>query len=282
MKIIENTLKNWPDWNWKDRTLFLILVSGITLFLSTISIAIFKIPTIIGASMVLCIIVWLIIEVTTKLLGVVTKNVNLLLVLPFSIWVLIFSFGWQCLITAKFPAISKTLSNIRFPLSGVEQVVNDDEKNIYVYSLFFHRIQKFDRDGNFVTGWFAPAGGSHRLYVKDKTVILIDQGRRNIKLYFDVQGHQIKPSIEPKIVDNEPFVGEYRIRVSAIWGSCVLKNTDHSAYVVVKDPWQLWIMAMPYPAFIFVAVIIFLKLLLRLWVRGKEIHTRTQVSSSTI
>lgn len=51
--------------------------------------------------------------------------------------------------------LDKLLSKVEFPFSEASHVVVDSQDNVYVFSQFNKRIQKYNKDGRFQFGWFA-------------------------------------------------------------------------------------------------------------------------------
>jgi hypothetical protein len=155
----------------------------------------------------------------------------------------------------------------RFPLGDLESIAVDSEGNIYCGTNFYSRIQAYSPDGKFLRGWFIDAsGGYFQIKIDDQDNLHVGTARGDHHYIFSTKGElfsvkEMSPKEETKVFGDTYYSlpqdsdgNVYKIR-NGILLPRVIKITPKGAEsVVVSDPFHLWFIKGPFPAFIWIVI----------------------------
>lgn len=71
------------------------------------------------------------------------------------------------------PKLNRLLRKVEFPFSEASHVVADSDGSIYVYSQFNLRIQKYNKYGSFLFGWYASNWKNAEVAIDEKNFIYV-------------------------------------------------------------------------------------------------------------
>lgn len=176
-----------------------------------------------------------------------------------------FAAGFICACVTLFnkPMVSTWA---RFPLGVLDCVAVDNRGNIYCGLAFYGRIQVYSPEGKFLRGWFVNAGGgglrmkidkdnhlhvcpakSNNLYVFNTNGLLLSSNAMMPKerdLYFEYNPYQAAEDAEGN---------PYTILPKLLVVPRVVKIVPTGeTLTVVSDPFYLWFIQGPFPAFIWI------------------------------
>ena len=192
--------------------------------------------------------IWVVAQVSTMIPGIV--------------WLNVFLFCFVCWLatSAGFRGVS---SQIRFPLAHPEGLAVDSQGRVYCISSFYNRLQVFDANGSFVRGWFVNIPNSaHHLTIDPNTEhVRVAIQKTGVNFFFDIDGRLVGKKIRKDYLDEfgakSPIKAEgvlgnsYMIKHAFLFPRIVRRNPDGRESVIAKDPFGLWLVAMPLPGFAF-------------------------------
>lgn len=112
------------------------------------------------------------------------------------LWAFIPLFG--SILYRPFPEMFNFLESFEFPFSSLEGAVADSNGNIYIDIGSYGRIQKYDRDGNFLYGFSYGNVGSAELIIDcNDRLYTGSYGKENILKIFSSEGKLIEKLSEP-------------------------------------------------------------------------------------
>jgi hypothetical protein len=184
--------------------------------------------------------------------------------------VLIFAWIFPAL-TWIFPALSLhnilatkfgiDTSHVRFPRISRKGIAVDSKGRIYCAVFFYQRLQVYDRDGRFISGWFAfvPKEVSDLRLITDEHdhIHIISSGSRDVydsngllistKRGEDVAG--IEESFDTSSSQTQDREGNvYRIETgltSYLFPKITKITPAGLQTTIIQDPWELWALAGP-------------------------------------
>ncbi len=152
--------------------------------------------------------------------------------------------------------------NIELPLGKLESIAVDSVGNVYCSSQY--RIQAYDRNGKFIRayGKGMPFRRVYSIYVDSQDHLYAWRTGRwreyDITGKVVVEGKDVKPPVPPEyqggdIRQTTDSAGNtYRIAsFSWLFPRVIRERTTGRSSVVVSQPWYLWLIQAPYPAFSF-------------------------------
>lgn len=157
-------------------------------------------------------------------------------------------------------------SKIRFPLGNLEGIAVDNQGRIYCGSSFYSRLQAFDKNGDFLRGWFAPLskGGEH-INVEDNNICVAMSTKCWI---YDPNGKLLN-SKEYSFFDFEAKYGLHRdMSAKDIHGNfyniergflspkITKTGVDGNTIVLISDPLKYWIIRIPFPGIVFIVFLL--------------------------
>lgn len=165
--------------------------------------------------------------------------------------------------------------DLKFPLSRISGFDIDDNGRIYIAIQDYSRIQIYEQDGNFLSGFFVPSGGGvFHFWIKDDHINVVTS-RTNKHLVFDFRGKLLRDEDISSIGSykelskyaagiKEKYVDNYKYKISnQRWFPHVTKVTpEGEESVVLADP--LYVCVFHKNGFLFVAVLCFM-ILCALW-----------------
>ena len=151
-------------------------------------------------------------------------------------------------------------NDAQFPLRGIDEIpiAVDNDGNIYSAITHYSRIQKYNKNGEFIKGWFVDTSGVFNIWVGDDRLHAI-LSRTHKHVVFDLNGKMIEN------INITDFNEE-----SSLWekaGKSVKKDLDGNIYlvensdnilkitpageksVIIKNPFYLYLIKEPLPAF---------------------------------
>jgi len=282
--VIKHRLDKWRKWCYKKdksfwpKILFLIGLFVLILFplASAFSIIAFHFPWLPGFLIPSCLGVFLFLVVLG--FGLKRKRRNIwkaakyFLVFPICFCGGAFLFGGACGIGSDF-GIRMVSSKARFPLAAPLAIAVDSKERVYCLSRFYNRVQVFDSEGKFLRGWFVGIPkGSYRMSMDEHDHLRVATERWGTHFIFDANGTLLDKTKDYTFFDDIASVGP--IEVNDVFGS-VYKAEDiwlspkvvkispsGEATVLIYDPFGLWVVTVPFPAFAFLMGSIFLLFIL--------------------
>jgi len=163
----------------------------------------------------------------------------------------------------------RVLMQIRFPLGLPGGLCVNRKGEIYCALNTYSRIQAYDKDGNFIRGWFAyiqKAGPSD--------VIIDANGLIHVETTYSDRSYDVFNS-EGELLENrsrslyeekksgfletkDNLGNTYKIKDVWFYPKIVKIDSKGTESTVISDPWYLWIFKAPLPTggFILIAVVI--------------------------
>lgn len=184
-----------------------------------------------------------------------------LLILPICFCGGAFLFGAICWLGSDL-GIRMISSKIRFPLSTPLAIAVDSKGRVYCLSRFYNRMQVFNSDGQFIRGWFVgiPKGAYHIL-IDDEDNLRVATERWGKNLFFDTDGNLLNKSRKQDFFEEFDKIGPiktkdvfgniYRIENKWIFPKVVKIDTTGKAKTLICNPFNLWFVTTPFPAFAF-------------------------------
>ena len=112
------------------------------------------------------------------------------------LWAFILIFG--SLIYSACPYYFTFLNNVEFPLSWPEMAVADKEGNIYIDLGIYARIQKYDKEGNFICGFaYGKKGMSEVIIDRNDRLYIGSYHKNNILKVYDKNGRELLKTSAP-------------------------------------------------------------------------------------
>ncbi|QHT69357.1 hypothetical protein GXP67_23305 [Rhodocytophaga rosea] len=165
---------------------------------------------------------------------------------------------------SAFP-LSTGAGNItnELPWGHVSNIVADEEGNTYLGLQFYHRIQSYDKEGNFRKQWHIGCGSSGSFYIQinSKQQIVVATAKGKCLIIFDHDGNTLLS--ESDSIDFENYrpskLFSYRTNDGTVYS---LKNrlfipkitkTDTAKHesVITQMPWYMMFIQGPLPAWLF-------------------------------
>ncbi len=214
------------------------------------------------------------------------KKASYCLAIPICFWLSIFVFGMVAaghFSETRFVGKifqSKISSALRLPNSGFDHIAVDSQDRIYCYSLFYRRMQLFDKNGQFLRGWFVDIpGGSYNMVTDDKDNLAIASLVSKTKYFFDSYGKLIKKTYFDDYYaefgstwKNEPkdkLGNVYKKQTAVLFPKVVKITPEGKEIILIKEPFSLWLIRMPFPGFVFMFASFLFVILRSLYVRNK-------------
>jgi len=196
------------------------------------------------------------------------KKASFFLVIPICFWLSVFIFG---LVMPKHFAEFRWLGDyiqekvpptLRLPLSDCHSIAVDDNSQVYCYSFFNKRIQLFNADGQFLTGWFVDIpGGSYRMLIDKNNNLRIASKTSKTNYFFESNGKLInKTRLDDYDAEfgstwsneaKDKFGNIYKTQSPFLFSKVMKITPDGKEYALVKEPYNLWLINMPLPGCIF-------------------------------
>jgi len=99
---------------------------------------------------------------------------------------------------SKFPDFFLSLREVEFPFSRPDMVIADSKGNIYVDIGLYGRIQKYDKKGNFLSGFgYGKTGGSEVIIDCNDRLYVGTYHKNNLLKIYDSEGKKIKELSAP-------------------------------------------------------------------------------------
>lgn len=273
-------LENWSDleqafaklgqqkWGLAKQ-LAVVLPLGLVVLglICTVSVLYFRLHSLLGVLIVLCIVtslgaIVLVRESTEPRSSRIVCVLNILEVVPEVVWASVFLFAFVCWWTA---AIGNRIvsSHVRFPLAYAQGITVDNRGRIYCLSRVYNRLQVFDSEGSFLRGWFVDIPHSSYRVTTDASGeyvrVAIEKG--GVNLFYDPNGGLVRKDIgtgtdfhyefrttrHPRARDVSG--NSYEIRHSFLHPKIIKTTPDGEEIVLVSDPFGLWLATMPLPGF---------------------------------
>ena len=158
--------------------------------------------------------------------------------------------------------IENAPSHIELPLGGLDSLAVDSEENVYCSSGAYNRIQVYDSKGKFLRGLHIQMKAP-RLYIDSENNLHVWSSYKEYRKYNPKGEHLIEESdtefsappggkyrFVESVQDNQGNI--YRIPWYSALLSRVLKTTPSGeTRVLISQPFYLWFIKMPLPAFLF-------------------------------
>jgi hypothetical protein len=155
------------------------------------------------------------------------------------------------------------LSDVELPLGSVGDIAVDERHNIFVGMDYYGRIQMYDREGEFVRGWFIPvAPAVLRLQIGEEGTLKVAAMRRDVIYTFSPEGRLLDRTQTDVGSPHGPEQWEnaweqrrtalrdgvtYEVRWGSFWPSVVrTESGDQSRLLIVTRP-VLSIIQLPFP-----------------------------------
>lgn len=190
----------------------------------------------------------------------------------------VFSFlsGIACVLLG--PTFPHFASNLCFPLSAPQDLATDKKGRIYVALGFYGRIQVYDRDGEFVYGFFTQTGGGPmRLQIDSNDHLRIAASRTDRLHIYDTNGrllesrHNAKNSFEhlqrPRIVDGADNRVRYVVRNPLLKPEILKLDGKHNVLLRIDTPIWVWPLVCPLPCWLTLLIVYGLLSLMGYWDR---------------
>jgi hypothetical protein len=186
---------------------------------------------------------------------------------PGILWMSAFLFGCLCWFGSICFNFNIANSWIKFPLSAPEVVLVDNSGDIYCLSKFYNRLQVYDKNGNFLKGWFIdlPAGSFKILEDTDNNIRVVSANNSFISV-FDKNGYFLRksqrPDFDEKFYANEvkdSFGYFYKIRNPFFYPQIIKISNSGEISVVTGQSFGHWMVTMPVPGFVFLMVMIIIQ-----------------------
>ncbi len=174
-----------------------------------------------------------------------------------------------CNIVGGGLGIQAISSSIEFPLGSKELLSVDKEGHICYHSKHYMRLEIYDRNGDFVRGWFVPSGYTARIDPSGDFIRAIDVWDDNI--IYDFSGKILKKYNEKGSSDilttwsrETPKDGEGNTYILAKreWRTKIARvDPNGNLTVVVREPNHLCLIRIPFPVFAYMyasAILLFL------------------------
>ena len=154
----------------------------------------------------------------------------------------------------------------RFPLGGLETIAVDSHGNLYCGINFYSRIQVYSSEGEFIRGWFLDAGGGvFRIKIDDEDRLHAGTARGDYYYIFSTEGEllsarEMSPKEEERIFGKTYYspVSDrngniYGIKKSLLLPGVIKTDARGQESTVVSDPFILWFIKGPFPAWLWLA-----------------------------
>lgn len=176
-----------------------------------------------------------------------------LLVVVVSLWAMNFctTIVCSCFAAAEVRLVS---SSVRFPLADATAIAVDTRGRVYCWSRLYSRLQVYDKNGQFLRGWFLGTASSCPNMTVDSNDILYVETATNEHVTFDVNGILLGRSNralreKPSNYQSKDSDGNiYKTHKS--WISEILKvSPSGEKSLLVSDPFYLKFVAAIFPTF---------------------------------
>lgn len=149
-----------------------------------------------------------------------------------------------------------------YPLGVPEGITVDSRGGIYVGLQFYHRVQKYDNHGTFLTGWSIPTSGSFRLRVNASDELEVVAARGNELFRYSPAGELLWRRSYATETLYEEFGEEGESRCEAPDGSALLIVGSYlfptivrllptgERRTLIRMPWYKWVVMGPLPAWL--------------------------------
>lgn len=183
-------------------------------------------------------------------------------------------------------------SIIRVPLGSPGGIAVDSKGRIYCLAGFYNRMQVYDKEGRFLTGWSVKAVSRIvNIFIDDNDNIHVETGcyekkhpivnvNRKVYTVFDSNGKLLEKRNETfssvKKVDvlgaKDDDGNVYRIKDYWLFPKIIKITPSGEETIVISDPFYLWFIKGPLPTggFILCALIIGGIMELRKWIKKKK------------
>lgn len=152
------------------------------------------------------------------------------------------------------------LNDVQYPIGDPQSIALSDEDNILLGLTSYGRIQVYDKNGNFIKGWFVGAtGGPFVIWTDDNKKLHAIITRSEMHKIYDFNGNLIEAknieNVEKyieldnkgKLVQTDSLGNIYSLK-DIRWKPTVtrtdLKNVETK---IIEDPFWLWITKKPAP-----------------------------------
>lgn len=170
--------------------------------------------------------------------------------------------GVLLILVAVFVVVSGlTLSSGEFeypfelPLSIVDSIAVDGNQNIYCGSIFYSRIQVYNKNGKYLRGWHVNANQGAFIVRSNENSIQVDSFRNQKRFYYNTNGKVLKTEefqdlnigYDPSVPQTSDRYGnEYSLNGRLI-SPKVEKIESRASITVVHTPWYLNLILFPFP-----------------------------------
>ena len=196
------------------------------------------------------------------------KTAKYLLIFPICFCGGFFLFGAVCEVASNC-GIRMLSSKIRFPFSTPMAIAVDSKERVYCLSRYYNRLQVFDSEGTFLRGWFVniPKGAYYILIDNDDN-LRVATSTWGTNLFFDIDGNLLSKTSTSNFskefekvgpTETTDTVGNYYREGYEIFSHKIIKTSPSGEEIVlICNPFTLWFMAVPFPAFALLMVSILL------------------------
>lgn len=155
--------------------------------------------------------------------------------------------------------------NSEFPLGHLKGIAVDDEGRIFCGSQYYSRVQVYDRNGKFLTGWFVDSsGGAFKLKLDKEGKLHIATVRNGFHYVYNSDGKLLKKLANEKeyyekisteeqqykFQDNKGDV--YKISEASWLYPQIAKTNSHGENeTIIRTPFLKWLVMAPFPSFLF-------------------------------
>lgn len=151
-----------------------------------------------------------------------------------------------------------------FPLGEPEGIAVDSQGRIYIGLQFYHRVQEYDKRGNFLVGWRIPTGARFRLRVNSKDELEVIAARREGLMRYSASGELLwrRSNVTDQMFADFGPEGEKRcetpdgivivIERSLLFPRIVELFPSGERRQILQMPWYKWVLMGPLPAWLWI------------------------------
>jgi len=158
-------------------------------------------------------------------------------------------------------------STTELPWGALGCIAVDHEGNIYLASYFYYRIQKYSKDGKFISGW--PAKDNNpRIRINEKNQLESandNQGhwgdRPDTLSVYDSDGNLLSDTVSDGCYVKfgtqrscKDINGNTYGLKNKFWNPYIVKMLPNTKTEIIHMPWYLWLFMGPFPAWLFLAI----------------------------
>lgn len=263
--------KTRMGWAVKVLVAFCSLLLAVTVMFTIFSLVLHYLPWLAACIILVCVTMPLVVIIPSFILkrinaGLwVTAMISSVLLFIFSFWVW-FSEVQAC--NMQFVRVRLFSSKTQFPLGDIGGIAVDGKGRIYLTVQRYNRIQVYSNKGDFLQGWFIGlGGGDFNIWLEDDNQIHTISERTSTHKIFDLNGQIVKSTkirsdqeymaLHQKaggLKEQDAYGNSYSI-LSPKWFPKVVKLTpEGEQFVLIQDPLYLWLVKMPQPLWLIIAL----------------------------